>query len=110
MRRLTFVFAHVLPAVAVLGLLITDPAMAQTTPAPSLPAIVAPVPATPPPDNLPPPSIQRGVSPATAPPVLPPGRAQGRQGQPGQQGQQGQQGQGQQGQQPGRSLGTQPPQ
>src|SRR5688572_3966581 len=106
MRRLTFVFAHVLPAVAVLGLLITDRAMAQTTPPPSLPAIVAPVPATPP-DSLLPPSIQRGVSPATAPPVLPPGRAQGRQGQPGQQGQQGQ---GQQGQPPGRSLGTQPPQ
>ena len=95
MRRLTSVFA-LLPAVAALGLLVTAPALAQTTPPPS-PAIVMPVPPTPSTDGLVPAAIQRGVAPSTTPPVLQPGRTpRGQQGQPGQQGQQGQQGQGQQ--------------
>ena len=96
MRRLTSVFGHVLPTVAVLGLLVTSPALAQTTPPPS-PSIIMPVsPTTPLADSAVTPSIQRGVAPSTTPPaVVPqPGRAQGRQS--GQGGQQGQQGQGQQ--------------
>ena len=89
MRRLTSAFAHVLPAVAMLGLLVTAPAVAQTTRPPS-PAIAMPVPAIPPPaDTLLTPPIQPGVAPSTTPPAQP-GRAQGRQlGQQGQQGQQG---------------------
>src|SRR5687768_7300989 len=89
MRRLTSVFAHVLPTVAALGLLVTAPALAQTTPPPSR-AIVTPVPATPTPDDVLTPSIQRGA--ASTRPVSTPSQGrqpgQGQQGQPGQQGQQ----------------------
>src|SRR5688572_22581090 len=90
MRRLTSVFANVLPATAALCMLVTSTALAQTTPPPS-PGIVLPAPAmAPPAANLLTPPIQRGVAPSTTPPaaVPQPGRAQGR--QPGQGGQQGQ--------------------
>ena len=109
MRRLTSVFAHVLPTVAMLGLLVTAPALAQTTPPPT-PAAVMPAPAmAPPAANLLTPPIQRGVAPPTTPPaaVPQPGRAQGR--QPGQGGQQGQQGQGQQPTQAPQAITPRPP-
>jgi hypothetical protein len=92
MRRLTSAFTHVLPMMAAMGLMVTAPALAQTTPPPS-PAIVMPVPATPP-SGLVEPTLQRG---AVAPTPLPARQGQqgGRQGQPGQvqQGQPGQQAQ-----------------
>lgn len=50
MRRLTSVFAHVLPAVAALGLLVTAPALAQTPQGvvdPTFQSAVAPTPAPP---------------------------------------------------------------
>src|SRR5687767_5238330 len=88
MRRLTSVFTHVLPAVAIVGLLVATPAMAQSTP--PLARAVMPVPA-PAPDHLQTPQRRPGVAPAATRPTPTPG--QGRQPGQGQQGAQGQQGQ-----------------
>jgi hypothetical protein len=102
----------VLPAVAAFALLVTTPALAQTTPPPS-PAIVMPVsPAAPLVDDVLTPSIQRGTPPATTPPARPglnPRSRPGQPGQPGQQGQQGQQGQGQQPTQAPQAVTPRPP-
>jgi|SRR5687767_12200802 len=84
MRRLTSVFAHVLPTLAAVGFFIA-PIAAQSTP-PSRPGVM-PAPATTPPPAIVEPDFQpRAVAPTPAPP------GQGQQGRPGQQGQ-GQQGQ-----------------